>query len=415
MSAVHGPPDPVPVGPAPGPPEPVPAGPSGPAGPAGDGVGPLSHEVLKSLLGAWALGACGAGETAAVEHHLGGCAPCAAEALRLRDAVPLLRPAEPLDLDPLLRARVLDACLGRRPARVPVPEWAAPYDAETARLDALLQDFGDTEWHTPVRLRWYEDAGPRSRETTVAGVIAHLLTVDGIVAAALGLDDPLRPPGEPGGTGVLGPAARTEAYWHALDAPPDRAVRVPWREQAHALTRTAALGADDTAPQAGRNGELPVPYGEFTLPLREAMLDRAFECWVHATDIAEAVTYPYGPPAPRHLRQLVALGVRVLPRTLARRRHAGLVPPGPRAPRRSVRLEIEGSGGGDWHIPLDPPGAAGTADAAAHQVAHVALDDTEFCRLAAGRVAPEDAAAGREGDTRAIQEVLAATASLSRL
>ncbi|CAM5622819.1 hypothetical protein SVIOM74S_04796 [Streptomyces violarus] len=72
-----------------------------------------------------------------------------------------------------------------------MPEWATPYDAETARLDALLQDFGDAQWHTPVRLRWFEADDTASRRTTVAGVIAHLLTVDGTVAVALGLDDPL--------------------------------------------------------------------------------------------------------------------------------------------------------------------------------------------------------------------------------
>ncbi|MGW3633635.1 zf-HC2 domain-containing protein, partial [Streptomyces sp. NPDC005122] len=128
----------------------------------------LEHRVLKSLLGAWALAACSGEETAAVEEHLGECGACADEALRLRGAVGLLHPPESLDLDPALRTRVLESCLDRRPPRIPVPEWAAPYDAETARLDALLQDIADAEWHAPVRLRWFEDDGPVSRRTTVA-------------------------------------------------------------------------------------------------------------------------------------------------------------------------------------------------------------------------------------------------------
>ncbi len=131
---------------------------------------PPSHAVLKSLLGAWALAACSAEETQAVEDHLTECAPCAEEALRLRDAVGLLHPEENLDLKPLLRSRVLEDCLGKRPARIPVPVWASPYDTETARLDALLQDFGDSEWHTPVRLKWFEEERRRSQRTTVAGV-----------------------------------------------------------------------------------------------------------------------------------------------------------------------------------------------------------------------------------------------------
>ncbi|WP_233646404.1 maleylpyruvate isomerase N-terminal domain-containing protein [Streptomyces sp. BSE6.1] len=367
----------------------------------------LEHQVLTSLLGAWALAACSAQEAAAVEAHLGECDTCADEALRLREAVTLLQRPESLDLDPALRTRVLDGCLERRPPRIPVPEWAAPYDAETARLDALLQDFGDAEWHAPVRLRWFEDDGAASRRTTVAGVIAHLMTVDGTVAAALGLDDPLGEITAPG----QAPAARTEAYWRASHYPPTRAVRAPWREQSHDIVRTVAFTGD--------SGGMPVSYGDFELPLRDAMLDRAFECWVHAEDIAEAVDYPYEPPSARHLNGMIDLAARMLPGVLAARRRAGLAAPGDRPhlvaagePGRSLRLEIEGSGGGEWLIPLDSPGAVGSAD---HEVAHVALDGVEFCRLAAGHVPPAEAAAGQVGDREAIRDVLFAAACLSRM
>ncbi|RZU15067.1 zf-HC2 domain-containing protein [Streptomyces sp. BK239] len=391
---------------------------------------PLEHPVLKSMLGAWALAACSAEETAAVEEHLGECGPCADEARRLREAVGLLQRPESLDLDPALRTRVLDACLDRRPPRVPVPVWASSYDAETARLDALLQDFGDAEWHAPVRLRWFRGEGATSRRTTVAGVIAHLIAVDGLVAAALGLEDPLRSGGGPrrdrgtatdardvAGPGrapaaVRTPAARTEALWEASHFPPTRSVRGPWREQTHAVVRT--VSSTGTAP-----GALPVSYGHFELPIRDALLDRAFECWVHAEDIADAVDYPYAPPAPRHLHGMIDLAARMLPKALAARRRAGLTAPGARrhlvsagSPGRSLRLEIEGEGGGQWLIPLDSPGAVGSAD---HEVAHVALDDVEFCRLAAGHVPPEEAAAGQLGDRSAIRDVLFAAASLSRM
>ncbi|CAM5477893.1 zf-HC2 domain-containing protein [Streptomyces aurantiogriseus] len=373
----------------------------------------LEHRVLKSLLGAWALAACSAEETAAVEEHLGTCGSCADEARRLREAVGLLQRPESLDLDPGLRTRVLDGCLDRRPPRIPVPDWATPYDAETARLDALLQDFGDAEWHAPVRLRWFRGEGPTSRRTTVAGVIAHLLAVDGLVALALGLDDPLAG-AKPAGT----PAERTEAFWEASHFPPTRSVRAPWREQTHALVRTVSFtGGASRADEAP--GTLPVSYGDFELPLRDALVDRAFECWVHAEDIAEAVDYPYAAPAPRHLHGMIDLAARMLPGALAERRRAGLASPAATRhlvtagqPGRSLRLEIEGRGGGDWLIPLDAPGAVGSAD---HQVAHIALDDVEFCRLAAGHVSPEEAAAGQVGDREAIRDVLFAAASLSRM
>ncbi len=370
----------------------------------------LEHPVLKSLLGAWALAACSAEETAAVEEHLGDCGACADEARRLREAVGLLQRPESLDLDPCLRTRVLEGCLDRRPPHIPVPAWAASYDAETARLDALLQDFGDAEWHAPVRLRWYRGEGSQSRRTTVAGVIAHLVAVDGLVAVALGLDDPLGTD-DPDKRDTRTPGERTEAYWDAARFPRTRSVRGPWREQTHALVRTVSF-------TGGGPGTLPVSYGPFDLPLRDAMLDRAFECWVHAEDIADAVDYPYAPPAPRHLHAMIDLAARLLPQALAARRRAGLGAPAGRrlvaagAPGRSLRLEIEGEGGGQWLIPLDSPAAVGSA---AHEVAHVALDDVEFCRLAAGHVPPEEAAAGQLGDREAIRDVLFAAASLSRM
>ncbi|MGW3635857.1 MDMPI N domain containing protein, partial [Streptomyces sp. NPDC005122] len=295
----------------------------------------------------------------------------------------------------------------------------------------LLQDIADAEWHAPVRLRWFEDDGPVSRRTTVAGVIAHLLSVDGLVGVALGLDDPLggaaarvRTEAEaaaaaagaalgpdPAAPEAATPTGRTEAYWRASHFPPTRAVRGPWREQSHHLVRTVAFAG-------GGSGRLAVSYGGFALPLHDSMLDRAFECWVHAGDIADAVDYPYEPPAPRHLHRMIDLAARMLPMSLAERRRAGRAAPASRhlvaagAPGRSLRLEIEGAGGGEWLIPLDSPAAVASAE---HEVAHVALDGVEFCRLAAGHVSPEEAAAGQVGDREAIRDVLFAAAALSRM
>ncbi|MFE4059677.1 maleylpyruvate isomerase N-terminal domain-containing protein [Streptomyces sp. NPDC059096] len=375
---------------------------SGPA--PGPGIPRLTHKVLKSLLGAWALSACSTAETGLVEDHLTECAPCAEEALRLRDAVGLLHAEGNLDLDPLLRSRVLEDCLGRRPARVPVPGWAAPYDAETARLDALLRDIGPQDWHAPVRLQWFQHERAAFRRTTVAGVMGHLMTVDGVVAAALGLDDPL------GHGAPADPTDRTENFWRAATPPPTRALHEPWRELNHTLIRTVSF--------AGRGvAELSVTYGEFALPLRDALLERAFECWIHGTDIAEAVAYPYKPPSGPHLHAMIDLGARLLPGALALRRRAGLAGPARHlvtagSPGRSLHLLVEGLGGGDWYIPLDSPAALGCPELS---VGEVALDAVEFCQVVAGRVSPEDAAAGQDGDREAIRDVLFAAAAMSRL
>ncbi|MFF5566018.1 maleylpyruvate isomerase N-terminal domain-containing protein [Streptomyces sp. NPDC012623] len=401
--------DDLPLGRTPPPPPPTrapePEGePSAPRPRAAEPTPEAAHQALTSLLGAWALSVCSAEETERVEDHLTECAPCAEEALRLRDAVGLLHPESNLDLDPLLRSRVLESCLGLRPARIPVPAWAAPYDAETARLDALLRDIPDAEWHAPVRLKWFEHERSTSRRTTVAGVIGHLLTVDGLVAGALGLADPL------GSDAPVAPADRTDLFWRTRARPPTRSLHEPWREQNHALIRTVSF--------AGRGvADLSVSYGDFALPLRDALLDRAFECWVHGADIAEAVDYPYEPPSGPHLYEMVDLAARLLPAALALRRRSGLAGPArdlvaAGAPGRSLRLLVEGPGGGDWHIALDSPAAVGSPELS---VGSVALDAVEFCQLVAGRVPPEDAAAGQEGDREAIRDVLFAAAALSRL
>lgn len=402
--------------PAPGPePEFEPVAPAPAAPPR-----PPSHDLLKSLLGAWALAACSPEETTAIEAHLNHCNSCAEEALRLREAVGLLHTEHNLDLDPLLRSRVLSGCLGRRPARIPVPGWAGAYDAEAARLDALLRDMGEAEWRAPVRLTWFDGERLTGRDTTVAGVIGHLMVVDGLVAASLGLPDPLGDgtpdplgDGAPGTPGT--PVERTEAFWRAeptatYGAGPTGGIRELWREQGHALVRTVSF--------AGRGvSDLDVPYGDFALPIRDSFLDRAFECWVHAGDIADAIDYPYEPPASAHLRAMIDLCARLLPDTLAERRRAGLAAPPRRlvaagSPGRTLHLEVEGTGGGDWYIPLDSPAAVASPEQA---VAQITLDREAFYQLAAGHVAPHEAAAGQCGDTEAIRDVLFATASLSRL
>ena len=253
--------------------------------------------------------------------------------------------------------------------------------------------------------------------------------MDGLVAAALGLPDPLDAatggtgtrtgtgPGEetPGvnvGAGAQsGPTHRTEEFWRAdTDVLRTPSAREPWREQGHAMVRSASFADGGVA-------ELDLRYGDFTLPVRDALLDRAFECWMHAEDIADAIDYPYAPPQGRHMHHMVDLAARLLPETIAWRRRTGLSAAPRRlttagAPGRALHLEVEGDGGGDWYVPLDSPAASVGPDDA---VAHVALDRYEFCQLVAGHVPPLETAAGQDGDREAVRDVLFAAASLSRM
>ncbi|MZD04801.1 hypothetical protein GTW43_06850, partial [Streptomyces sp. SID5785] len=308
--------------------------------------GTARHTRVKRLLGVWVMDACDPLEADEVAEHLKQCADCAAEAEELRGATELLHPHMDLDLPPGLRAEVLGTCLSARPPQVHVPDYARPFDAETARLDALLTDMGAAGWEREVRLEWLEENRTATRGTTVSGVLGHLLAVDGLVSSSLGLPDPV--PADPAdaeetpGAGA-DPLARTERFWEhgrtersedpAVDG---EALREQWREHAYELIRTCSFGQGGVA-------DIPVPYGEgVQLPLRLALLDRAFETWIHATDIADAVDHPYPPPVPDHLRTLIGVAVQMLPAILAARRQAGLAAPPrtllePGTPGRSVR------------------------------------------------------------------------------
>ncbi|MFJ6385169.1 zf-HC2 domain-containing protein [Kitasatospora sp. NPDC092039] len=397
------------------------------------------HDALRSLLGAWALGACPAREAAELEQHLRGCRECAEEASRLREAAGWLSLDEPLDQPGPLRQQVLDWCLARRPAELPVPAWGVPYTAETAKLDALLRDLGPEEWQEVAELPWHGG----TERLRPAEVLGHLTAVDGFLAMALGLPDPVPaapgPPAAPAGRRVppqepaAGPAvprvppqggpytaisARTARLIADQDGLAPQSVRSRWRRQAHDLVRGAAL-----APQ----GNTPVDYGFAVLPLRDAFVDRAFECFVHGEDVARAVAYPYDPPAPQHLRQMVELVVRLLPRALAglraaRPEHAGAPGAsagGPRTARR-VRLMVDGPAGGEWLVSLDGDDRPGAADGSpagnggGEPVASMVLDGLELCQLAAAHRDPDRLPVGEHGDRAAVREVLHALPLLSR-
>jgi hypothetical protein len=287
----------------------------------------------------------------------------------------------------------------------------------------LLRDLGDSDWSAPVEMRWF-DGAPVSRQFSLRQVIAHLTAVDSLPGRALGLPPPGADPAARSGRLGRGrlrrphaepelpvvPWERTDAYWEECGHLPGAGLRELWRDQTHSLVRTVSFAGGGVAG-------LTVEYGDFALPLRDSFVDRAFECWIHAGDIAEAVDYPYEPPAPHSLNMMIDLAARMLPDALADRRRAGLTTSPSRlvaagAPGRSLLLEIEGPGGGKWYLPLDSPGALASED---ETVAHVAMDGVEFCQLAAGHIEPERIAAGQLGDRAVIRDVLFATASLSRL
>jgi uncharacterized protein (TIGR03083 family) len=305
----------------------------------------------------------------------------------LRDAAGWLSADEPLDPEPGLRRQVLDSCLDRREPAFRVPPYAEPYVAETARLDALLRDLGELDWLEPATLRWHGGEEQRSP----AEVLCHLAAVDGVLARSLGLPDPTE------GDDLAERDARLRSLQSGR---PPTTVRAFWRAQTRAIVETAALASADVA-------ERFVDYGAFRIPVEDSFLDRAFECWMHAEDIADAVGYPYNPPRGAHIRALIGLAVRLLPVVFA-----ATSAPGTSAPSsgRTVQLIIEGRGESEWLIPLDDAAPSPESE----PTATVAIDGVEFCHLCAGRRDPARIPAGITGDRDLARALLAAAPLLSR-
>jgi hypothetical protein len=363
------------------------------------------HEALRSLLGAWALDACPPEEAGRLEAHLTHCASCAEEAHRLRDAAGWLSSDEPLDPDPALRRQVMAGCLEIRDAEFRVPSYADPYVAETARLDALLRDLGELDWLEQARLTWHGG----SEQRRPAEVLSHLAAVDGVLADALGLPDPVVEPLAHDRADLL--VARTTVLREAQSRRPPESVRAMWRAQTRAVVETAALAAE-ADPVVAEDG---VDYGAFELPVADSFLDRAFECWIHADDIAEAVGYPYHPPRGAHMRQLIGLAARLLPLAMSALRASGEATspaPMPGERPRVVKLIVEGRGEGEWLVPVDATGPVPPDDA--EPAATLAIDGVEFCFLCAARRDPHRLPVGIKGDAAVARDLLAAARLLSR-
>ena len=101
------------------------------------------HAAVTELLGAWALDACSAEETATVEDHLAGCPSCSAEADRLGRVAGSLA-ATVAVLPP---ARLCDAVLAAATARRPAAgeEASTGYATWVERFDTLLGNRRDPD------------------------------------------------------------------------------------------------------------------------------------------------------------------------------------------------------------------------------------------------------------------------------
>ncbi|MFC5752964.1 maleylpyruvate isomerase family mycothiol-dependent enzyme [Actinomadura rugatobispora] len=256
-----------------------------------------------------------------------------------------------------LRAGILGAAFRRRPPVGPLPGHIAPYAAQVSTLDVLLAELDGPDWSAVVIYDW-----------NVQDVVAHLMATDRLLADQLSGE---RPP-------ESDVDARTAAAITSERAHSPEETRTAWRRHARDLcTRLTGPGTPDKV------------WIRQPLRLENAVVARAFETWVHATDIAAAVRRSLPVPLPDHLHAIADLGVRSLPAALAAR---GIETTG------TARVLLEGPGGGDWLVPLGDD----------HPRTTLRLDVLDFCMLAADRRTPAEVDAAIEGDPTLAHHLLAA-------
>lgn len=315
------------------------------------------HEHDPEAQAAWAL-AVSADEAGRVLTNLNGCADCAAEATMLRGAVDWLGSAQPVRPPARLREAVLASARASRRATARGSLPAVAYATQVEALDALLAGLSPLDWRAAV-----------PRHGNVRELIKHLTANDEMVATDLGLPEPARHDGH---------------------------VRQIWRDRAimvlEKVPATAAGPLDRPVRLAGRY--------QAVRPLRDGLVQRAFETWTHADDVRAVLDLPSRPPPAEHVRLIAELGVRLLPTALAAA-GAGCAG-GAELP---VRLILHGAGGGTWDLPPD-------LDRAIRPAVTITCDVVEFCRLLAGRRAPEEFTAVADGHPDSVLMVLRAIASL---
>lgn len=331
------------------------------------------HQQIRETLAAWVLDACSADETSVIAMHVQSCAKCAAEASRLRLVADQLAVAAAAEPPADLRDGVLAAARRARKPSVPVgisAQLAEAYARQVEQLDLLLAQLTPAHWDSAV-----------PRHGTVNGMVSHLAGNDAMLASDVGL---------PAMSGAGTAVHHAGAAVHQLHR--------RWHVQAQALVRYTAADTELARREVRLAGTRPSSGSG-----RDALVQRAFETWIHADDVRAMIGQRTQPPPPDQLRLIAELGISLLPKAL---RAAGRHHPGSTA-----RLVLTGDSGGEWSVPLDTrPSGSGTVASQPDITVTAGLED--FCRLAGNRIDPRRFPHEADGDPVLVTDLLYATSTL---
>jgi hypothetical protein len=344
------------------------------------------------LVAAYVIEACPPDEARSVADHASRCPTCAAEIAELSRVAEWLGLATVRAPDPDLRSRVLSAALATRPAGPsnvipffladPAPDagrvahvgrvgdvgdgaevhrLVEPYRVQVAEFDRLLSGLSPPQWLLP--------AGPHR---SVRDLVVHLRGNDQPIATAAGLD----------------PSAFD-------DLPSTSDIRLGWRGQAHAVIDVVA---DQAARLLQREVRLAGRTG-IRAPVRDALIQRGFETWIHAEDIRASVRLPPRTPCAQQVSDIVNLALRLIP--------AAMDATGRAHPSKAIRVVLTGVGGATRLVNLSAASqTCGTV------VAELSMPAECFCRLLAGRLVASPTNVEVDGDFSAANDFLTVAATM---
>lgn len=321
-----------------------------------------------------------------IDAHVDECETCRNERRSMLEAMSEIGPV----VEPpfLLRPRVLEEALRVRPRNSKVTGVALErssvvdaYRRSVETLDAFLQSLTDEQWRTIATNDW------NVREIVVHLCVVDTIALDAIGGLAKGVADDIADVDDDDDVVVVADVQQRTMHAIAVSEAPS-ATRQRWLQQAHMLINAAGPVS----------GEI-VNYLGIDLAVEAIIADRAFETWLHTQDIRLAIGKSLAlPPAP-DLSILTDYGARMLSKAI----QTQLL-----EQRGNVRLVLEGDGGGNWLIPLNP------FDTALDPTATLILSPLDFCLVLGGRLDVDELRFSIDGDEDAARALLAAAPSLAR-
>jgi hypothetical protein len=139
-----------------------------------------------------------------------------------------------------------------------------------------------------------------------------------------------------------------------------------------------------------------VQFHGFDFSIRSLTIARTFEVWTHTEDICKAIGRPVLELDTARLRLMTEAAVGALP--------IGMLLTGGEPRGRSVRIVLEGDGGGTWVQALEFGAEAGEPELT------LVTDAVDFCRVAAKRMSAAELEYAAIGDADLAADVLTAAA-----